>query len=93
MRESFGVHTVGPGGLEGLHSPRHGVLHGKRSRNAAADLIGQTLKIRFQWRRLKRRLNHSIGFARISRRVDREAEDAENARPEQASHSSHRWVH
>ena len=46
--EAFGVHAVGAGGGEGLHSPCNGVLHGRRAGDAAADFVGQAVKIIFQ---------------------------------------------
>ncbi len=65
------------------------MLHRNRARDAPADFVGQAMQVRFQRRRLQRRLDDLIRFARIGSGISSKAGETEDAGKQQGLHSSH----
>ena len=85
------MNVRGTCGRKRLHAPLHGVLHGGRARNAAADFVRQAPQIVLQRRWLESRLNYPIDITLLAR-IRCCEKRGENANKEQGLHSSHMGV-
>jgi hypothetical protein len=62
-------------GLEGVHTPIHGPLHGWRTRNSPADFVGQPVQVGFKRRGLQGFGNHPLGGILRNRSAQRNGEE------------------